>query len=105
MVLSGNIIKASLLTVDEEIVVQDSLSGCVDLHNLLTQDDLEDEDCMEESLNDIRELALKYGDVSSMDILKKDYDTFVRINFEKKEVAAAAVEGFCGMVIGGQIIV
>jgi hypothetical protein len=29
--------------------------------NALTEDDLEDEDCLEESVNDIRLLAEKYG--------------------------------------------
>ena len=103
--LGGNTVEASLLIANKESPASDGLDSSVDLHNLLTEDDLEDEDCMEESISDVRELASKYGEVVTIDVLKVDDDSFLRIRFGgDAAIAVKAVEGFHGMVVGGQII-
>jgi selenocysteine insertion sequence-binding protein 2 len=94
-----------LLIADTESSANDDLDSCIDLHNLLTEDDLEDEECMEESISDVRELASKYGEVVTIDVLKVDDDSFLRIRFGgDTSIAVKAVEGFRGMVVGGQIV-
>jgi hypothetical protein len=103
--LGGNTVEASLLIADTESSANDDLDSCIDLHNLLTEDDLEDEECMEESISDVRELASKYGEVVTIDVLKVDDDSFLRIRFGgDTSIAVKAVEGFRGMVVGGQIV-
>jgi len=104
-ILGGNIVEASLLTAEIESTVNNSLESCVDLLNFLTEDDLEDEECMEESISDVRKLASKYGETVSIDVLKEDANSFLRIKFGGGvSIALKAVDGFRGMVIGGQII-
>lgn len=76
-------------------------SSTVILKGALTEDDLEDEECLEESLGDLKELAGQYGTVLS---IRAEGDN-VRIEFEgPRDAAHSAVSGFSGMIIGGQII-
>jgi hypothetical protein len=103
--LGGNTVEASLLIANKESPANDGLDSSIDLHDLLTEDDLEDEDCMEESISDVRKLASKYGEVVTIDVLKVDDDSFLRIRFGgDASIAVKAAEGFRGMVVGGQII-
>ena len=111
IVLGGNTVRASVLIESESD--DNHMVTSVDVHNLLTEDDMEDEDCMEESLGDVRELASSYGEVVSVKMCKVEDDSsigpttaYVRIRFrgEDPSVVAKAVEGFNGMVIGGQIV-
>lgn len=106
LLLGGNVIAASLLPdPSTQTDVKSNNGSSVLLHNLLTQEDLEDEDCLEECLSDIRELASKYGVISNVDLLRVDAITSVRITFDASTNGAAeAVKGFDGMVIGGQIV-
>jgi len=107
IVLGGNVLQASLLIDEESATNDEGLENSIDLHNLVTEDDLEDEDCMEESLGDVRELASKHGDVVSIEVVNDadNSNAFVRIRFGgDASVAGNAVKGFGGMVIGGQII-
>ena len=111
VVLGGITVKASVLAaVDGD---EDTLNHSIDLYNVITKDDMEDEDCMEESLGDVEKLALKYGKVMSINVCKGEGDSkndptkaYVRIQFAGDEptVISKALEGFNGMVIGGQII-
>ncbi|KAL3925275.1 MAG: hypothetical protein SGILL_000516 [Bacillariaceae sp.] len=95
LVLGGSVVAASL--VDEE-------KKFIELYNVLTKDDLEDEDCLEESLSDIRELATKYGVVSSIEVMPVGGTASIRIHFDgEASVASEAAKSFDGMVIGGQI--
>ncbi len=111
IVLAGITVKASVLTTaDGE---EDSLNRSIDLYNIITEDDMEDEDCMEESVGDVEKLALKYGEIASITVCKADGDSkndpskaYVRIQFagDDSSVVTKAYEGFNGMVIGGQIV-
>ena len=75
------------------------------LNNLLTEDDLDDEDCLEESLNDVKNLAAKVGDVLEVDVIRKESGGVVRVLYAGSQaIAEQAVVAFEGMVIGGQII-
>ena len=113
IILGGNTVQASVL--DESDSDGNPLEHSIDLHNLLTEDDLEDEDCMEESLGDIEKLASKYGKVASANLCKVENDAnasndptkaYVRVRFvgDDPSVLASALEAFHGMVIGGQIV-
>ena len=70
------------------------------LKNVFSEEDLDDEDCMEESLADLRELASKYGHVASIEPVENTADAMVNFLGPEK-VAQAARSGFQGMVIGG----
>jgi ribosomal protein L7Ae-like RNA K-turn-binding protein len=104
--LGGSTISARLNDTresDEDTGAQDGF--CIYLQNLLTVDDLEDEDCLEESLNDARELAAQFGDVVSLDVIKDDRVGVLKIQYSgPRTVAESAAQGFSGMTIGGQIV-
>ena len=111
IVLGGNTVRASVLPASDS--EDNHLERSIDLHNLLTKEDLEDNDCMEESLDDVRKLALNFGKVASVSpfktddsIAKEPTNAYVRIEFEGNDpsIVAKAIAGFNGMVIGGQII-
>ena len=111
IVLGGNTVKASVVTTvygDEN-----SFDHSIDLYNIITEDDMEDKDCMEESLSDVEQLASTYGKVMSICLCKAEgvssndpAKAYVRIQFagDSTSVVAKAFEGLNGMVIGGQII-
>jgi len=89
------------------------------LYNVLTGDDYEDEECLEETREDIKLIAEKYGTVHELriecaaaggddevanndgngdaDFQKRE----VCITFASEDVAARAVQGLNGMTIGG----
>lgn len=75
---------------------------CVVLTNVLTEDDLEDEDCLEESLRDLRKLAGQYGTVKDLKS-KKQEGGIVIVEYEG-DGAQAAASSMHGQVIGGQTI-
>lgn len=89
-------------TVDHRSQLKKSiLSWSIILKGALTEDDLEDDDCLGESLADLKELAGKFGTVLSV----RSEEENVRIEFEgPKEVAVSAAFGFSGIVIGGSTI-
>jgi ribosomal protein L7Ae-like RNA K-turn-binding protein len=105
-VISG--VKVSATAMGDENVEPLSSTTCNDrvvlLYGALTVDDLEDEECLEESLNDIRELALQFGPVETVAV---EGAQIVRIQFSSTSdnaVVKRAVAGFNGMVIGGSAI-
>jgi len=102
--LGGNVVAASLLLNGQE-QSEPIEQNCITLHNLLTEEDLADEDCLEESLSDVKELAMRYGAVLSIDVLQSGGTASIQIRFEGgSPVASEAAKGFDGMVIGGQIV-
>jgi selenocysteine insertion sequence-binding protein 2 len=72
------------------------------LRNVLTDDDFEDEDCLQESLEDLRELAKPFGCIENV-VANKD-DTSVWVVFSAFEETKLALSTFDGMVIGGKEI-
>lgn len=91
----------------EPLVVADS-GFFVRLKNVLTEDDLDDEDCLEESLNDVRELALQFGVVHGVVVDKSDNSDItdadqhsIRVYFSTIHETEVGARGFDGMVIGG----
>lgn len=96
MVFGGNQVDAKVLNEGGDI--NDST---IYLENVLTDDDLSDEDCLEESLCDLKELAGKFGTVKTISLFQ---ERKVAVCFSSKEEASAASNGFNGMVIGGQTV-
>ena len=80
-------------------------SPVVVLGNILTEDDLEDEECMDESLDDIKTLATQYGDLTG-DGVQVDYTSqTVHITYKAgSDVAFTAADKLDGTVLGGQIM-
>jgi selenocysteine insertion sequence-binding protein 2 len=101
--LRKKIIGGSLVDVTvHEVKRPESREGLhsIILKGALTEDDMDDKECLEESLADLKELAKRFGSVTSVSVLGET----VKVSFSKASEAAAAVSGFHGMVIGGQII-
>jgi selenocysteine insertion sequence-binding protein 2 len=84
----------------------------VRIHNIITDDDLEDECCLEESLNDVKELATQFGQVQSIAVDRPDdpsklsdcNEYAIKIYFPTIDEAQDAMKGFNGMLIGGQTV-
>ena len=98
-ILGGTPITAYILL--QELAEDEGV--CVYLRNILTDDDLADEECLEESLNDLRELAVKYGEVLSLDVIRDGEDGILKVVYGGNDVENA-VENFNGMVIGGHVV-
>ena len=78
-------------------------SGFVILRNVLTEDDLEDEECLEESKDDIATLAGRYGTLIKLEVNLED--STVKLEYAGGDtVAATAARELHGMVIGGQTV-
>jgi len=94
------------------------------LDNVLTEDDCTDEECLEETKEDVKILAGKYGPFHDLIILKNPGCEQVKGNnneecndggglindricvyYESKDVATRAVQGLNGMNIGGEPII
>mmetsp|Transcript_27900 Transcript_27900/g.42916 ORF Transcript_27900/g.42916 Transcript_27900/m.42916 type:complete len:438 (+) Transcript_27900:141-1454(+) len=102
MVIGGNKIKARILT---EANCDADGNFVVKLTNVLTEDDREDADCLDESLQDLLVMAQTYGSV--LDIKaewKNDDEGVVKMHFAEVKLAEQAAKGFHGMVLGGQPI-
>mmetsp|Transcript_40923 Transcript_40923/g.98698 ORF Transcript_40923/g.98698 Transcript_40923/m.98698 type:complete len:903 (-) Transcript_40923:539-3247(-) len=75
------------------------------LRNTLSEDDMDDDDCLEESLNDIRELISKYGEIAGLNIIR-DQNILV-VKFVPDTLGSSidsVVAELNGSVVGGQII-
>jgi ribosomal protein L7Ae-like RNA K-turn-binding protein len=99
--LGGQLVTA---TVQCNRDVVGSRSYNVVLRNLLTEDDIEDDECLEESLDDVRELASRYGNMKGIQANKTESATSSTVIISYSTVAEAeeAALGFDGLVIGGQ---
>jgi selenocysteine insertion sequence-binding protein 2 len=109
MMLGGSKISARVVSDPDEVANGKAAvqpSSIILLANILTEDDMEDEDCLQESLNDIRELAMKFGKVVDVTMDQSDVAAKVRVTYDGSiEVANKAVSGFNGMLVGGQKVV
>jgi len=99
MIIGGKPVVAMAANDNNE---QEGSDCCVLLENLLTEDDVEDQDCLEESLIDVRELASVVGGV--VDISCTTEDRIVRVTYATREDGLEAVTHFMGMNIGGLTI-
>ena len=70
---------------------------------MLTEDDLEDEDCLEESKADIVAFAGQYGTVHRLDVNLEAATVRIEYNGPAETVRAAATK-FDGVVFGGQAV-
>jgi selenocysteine insertion sequence-binding protein 2 len=106
-VLGGKILSASVLSQsDDEKPSSDDTRYLVLLRNILTDDDLADEECLQESLEDVKELASQYGKVLNMAFDVDDLSGAVKVEYDGGErVAKSAAKKFNGMIIGGQTVV
>lgn len=104
-VLGGNILQASVVLPPGLSQSSNETSGWVLLQNIFTEDDVTDEECMEESIEDVRELGSRYGKVLNVMFDPDDLTRVVKIEFDGgSEVAAFAASKFNNMVLGGQTI-
>ena len=81
--------------------VDPSSANKVVLYNVVTEDDLEDPDCMEETLEDVRTLAEKYGVVLGVEA---SGDKSITVSFDSVESVDKAISGFNGMSLGGSTV-
>ena len=81
----------------EDGEAEDGLTTVI-LENVLTQDDLEDYECLQESLEDIRKMA---SDVGTLVEMKIENQNQVVLAYRGKQTALRC---FDGKVIGGQIV-
>ena len=105
LVLGGNVVSATLVT-EGSPDNHDKAENVVLVHNALSEEDFEDEDCLAESINDIRMLVAKYGNVSTVEVVKTDGIASLSIQFDASNPLSSlnAAEGLSGIVVGGQII-
>lgn len=108
--LNGMVVGGSKITVSlHDACLQNSKPiGPVEviLNNVLNENDFEDEDCLNESIEDISNLARKYGQVGKVYAeTSGDQSGMVHIEYMDGITAAQqAVKGLDGMVIGGLIV-
>ena len=96
------------VTVDADSTYKHTVgSATVVLSNVLTDDDFEDDDCMNESIQDIRTLAEKFGIVGSVRADASNEEEKGKVHVEYTGDLAVAVEAtrqLNGMMFGGRII-
>lgn len=82
-----------------------STPGTVVLGNVLTEDDLEDNECLEETLNDIKALASGFGPLQSEgeSISVNEITNEIFLHFQKLSDANSAVSKLNGSMFGGAI--
>jgi ribosomal protein L7Ae-like RNA K-turn-binding protein len=92
---------ALLAPTQEDVDMMEAASSKVILENVLTQDDFDDPDCLEESLSDIRTLVEKYGRVAHLEAVG---ETVVVTYQGSRNVADKAVHYLQGTLLGGLVI-
>lgn len=102
--IGGQIVQARLLF--HPTTATENLPILIKLDNILTEDDYIDDDCFEESKDDVISLLEKYGSIQSMSIQRSEPDQgVITISFHGGlEVAKNAVNHLNGMILGGQPI-
>jgi ribosomal protein L7Ae-like RNA K-turn-binding protein len=101
--LNGRVIGGQ--TIGAKVLKKESIKANVTfaLWNVLTEDDFEDEECLDETKADIAELAKQLGSLVRVwvDMNSKS----IMLTYEEEEgIAPAVLTKFNGMVIGGQSI-
>ena len=80
----------------------DASSFTVCLENILSEDDYDDEECLEATEEDIKMLSSQYGKIEKINIqLEGETKGIVSIYYTSEEAANSAVENINGIVIGG----
>eukprot|EP00980_Cylindrotheca_fusiformis_P010088 scaffold2243_cov122-Cylindrotheca_fusiformis.AAC.4 len=78
---------------------------CIYLENVLTEDDFCDQECLEESLGDIRKIASKYGNIAGIEAIREGNSAVVKVLYgEGLAATKTAVNELNGMVVGGMVI-
>ena len=106
MVIGGSSISARLLGDVSDTADQRSPPTLI-LENILTEDDLEDEDCLQESVEDIMIMCKEIGEVKSIKAHTEGANqgqVHVQYTGDSDDVAKAAVEAFDGKVVAGETI-
>jgi selenocysteine insertion sequence-binding protein 2 len=103
IVIGGSQILVRRSNTNSSQSLEQFVPGEIVLINALNDDDLEDEDCLHESLKDIKTLVEHYGIVSSVNaVLSGDKKGNVHVIYESgHEVALHAVEKLNGVMLGG----
>ena len=104
--LNGIVVGGSKILVSRDTEQQQSKVGEIVLSNVLNEDDFEDEDCLNESLDDIRTLAEQCGVIGSIraELTGEDKGKVYVSYPDGHEIAKKAAQKINGMVIGGLII-
>ncbi|KAL9184052.1 hypothetical protein ACHAXT_002138 [Thalassiosira profunda] len=106
--LNGIVIGGSKIEVSLDLPPdrRQSGPGVVVLSNVLNDDDFEDEDCLNESLDDIRTMAEKYGSIDTIHAeTSGELKGVVRVTYvDGHQVAEQAAQSLNGMVVGGVTI-
>lgn len=91
--------------VKENIDLRVAATRIVLLDNILSEEDFEDEESLNECKEDIQTLARKYGDVVSITIqMDSPTERRVAITFQNEFEANSAVSALHGMIVGGQTV-
>jgi ribosomal protein L7Ae-like RNA K-turn-binding protein len=102
LVLGGQALSARRV---EDIAVVEECRRVVLLDNVLTEDDLDDEDALLESIEDMKELASAHGAVHSVrQDGNRSTSKVVRLEYSSESEAGKAYHAFQGMVIGGETV-
>mmetsp|Transcript_35826 Transcript_35826/g.65710 ORF Transcript_35826/g.65710 Transcript_35826/m.65710 type:complete len:1163 (-) Transcript_35826:21-3509(-) len=106
LVVGGSKIVVSTNNKDLPQEQQESRVGELVLCNVLNDDDFEDEDCFNESMEDIRNLARKYGNIGDVKAeVSGEHKGRVRVSYlDGHEVAQQAAQKLNGLVVGGLTI-
>jgi len=101
MVIGGQIISAAVLNEPSN----SENKYIVWIENLLSEDDFEDEECLEESKRDIEKLVARFGKVIQLDLsLEGATKGRVSVCYDNESSTVAAVSDLNGLVVGGLII-
>ncbi|KAL7497998.1 hypothetical protein ACHAWT_008506 [Skeletonema menzelii] len=107
MLLGGVPITVSVDSIKVTNPTQQAGSSTVVLDHVLSEDDFEDEDCLNESIEDIRSLAEKYGVVGNLIVDTSNEEKKGKIHVEYTggiAVAREAAKQLNGMMFGGRLI-
>jgi hypothetical protein len=104
LVLGGQALSARRVEINIDTVVEEECRLVVLLDNMLTDDDLEDEDALLESMEDIQELAAAHGVVKSVRREGDSTSKLVRLEYSTEKEANQAYNAFHGMIIGGETV-
>jgi len=107
MVIGGSSISARVLGDAADKTDKGSPPPMLILENILTEDDLEDEDCLQESVEDILSMCKEIGEVASIKAHTEGPNqgqVHVLYTSDSDDVAKMAVEAFDGRTVGGETI-
>mmetsp|Transcript_5635 Transcript_5635/g.8333 ORF Transcript_5635/g.8333 Transcript_5635/m.8333 type:complete len:507 (-) Transcript_5635:41-1561(-) len=110
MMIGGIPIVASFVTINLHPDSSNDKEGTkekntIALQNIFSEDDYEDEECLQESTSDIELLVQEYGCIENMNVtLEGDEKGTVYVTYKEYKNAKTAVQKLNGMVLGGQTI-